>query len=155
MPIFNSLFQTQIIRTQQEIMFVRVRKTVLVTRRIFTNESQWGLHIFVETRSGRREEIVRKTAWQWGPEAVTACLYLAHFTCIGRHRMLQRVSLETGQFLTIFRKRRFLGLGAVCTCVFFVHGQRFRLGNSRPSLVNSLGSLGQASSYTLTPAAAT
>lgn len=27
--------------------------------------------------------------------------------------------LKTGQFPTIFRKRRFLGLGGVCVCVFF------------------------------------
>lgn len=64
---------------------------------------------------------MRRTAWQWGPDAVTACLCLAHLTLVGRHRMLQRVSLETGQLPTIFRKRRFLGLGRVfmCMCVYF------------------------------------
>lgn len=81
-----------------------------------------GFPHFVETQGGGREEIVRKTAWQWGPEAVTACLCLAHFTLVGRHRMLWSVSLETGQLPTIFRKRRFLGLGGVfmCMCACFL-----------------------------------
>lgn len=58
-----------------------------------------------------------------GPEAVTVCFCLAHFTLVGRHRMLRRVHLEARQLPTIFRKRRFLGLGWVfmcmCVCVFF------------------------------------
>lgn len=86
-----------------------------------------------------------------------ACLYLAHFTLVGRHRMLQRVSLEAGQWPTIFRKRRFLGLEwSGCMPVFSLpEEQRFEgLGNSGPNLVNWLASLGHASSYALTPAAA-
>lgn len=104
-----------------------------------------------------KEEIVRKTAPQCVPEAVMACLHLAHFTLVGRHRMLQRVSLEAGQWPTIFRKRRFLGLEwSVCMPVFSLpEEQRFEgLGNSGPNLVNWLASLGHASSYALTPAAA-
>lgn len=72
----------------------------------------------METQSGEIEEIVRKTAWQCGPAAVTACLYLARFTLVGRHRTLQRGSLGTGQLPSIFRKRRFLGLER-SVCVFF------------------------------------
>lgn len=151
MPIFNSMFQTQIIGTQQEIMFVRVRKAILVARGIFTNESQWGLHIFVEIRSGGREEIVRKTAWQCGPEAVTACLYLARFTFIGRHRMLQR---ETRLYVLYLERGD--SWGWWCVCMFSLPMDKgLGLGNSRPCLVNLLASLCQASSYTLTLAAAT
>lgn len=97
-----------------------------MARGMFMNQSHWGLHIFVETQSGEiEEEIARKTAWHCGPEAVVACLHLAHFTLVGRHRVLQRVSLETGQSPTIFRKRRFLGLGlcasaCVCVCLCFL-----------------------------------
>lgn len=70
-----------------------------------------------------------------------ACLHLAHFTLVGRHRMLQRVSLEAGQWPTIFRKRRFLGLEwSGCMPVFSLpEEQRFEgLGNSGPNLVNWL-----------------
>lgn len=67
-----------------------------------------------------------------------ACLCLAHFTLVGRHRMLQRVSLEAGQFPAIFRKRRFLGLGW-CVCVFSLPDrQRFEgLGNSGANIAGS------------------
>lgn len=129
MPISNRLFQPQISETKKEITFVRVRKTALVARGMFTNLSHRDLHICVETQSGEIEEILGKTAWQCGPEAVTACLHLAHFTLVGRHRMLQRVSLETRQLPAIFRKRRFLRLEwcvYVCVCVFSLpDGQRF------------------------------
>lgn len=120
MPVFNRLVQAQISGTKKEITFARVRKTALVARGMFTNLSHWDLHISVDTQSGEIEEILRKAAWRCGPEAVTACLHLAHFTLVGRHRMLQRVNLEAGQLPTIFRKRRFLRLEwSPCVCIFF------------------------------------
>lgn len=94
-----------------------------------------------------------------GPEAVTACLCLAHFTLVGRHRMLQRVRLEAGQLPAIFRKRRFLGSGWVfmCMCVCFLCQMDKGLGlaNSGSRLISQPASQGQLSSCALTPAAAT
>lgn len=111
-----------------------------MARGIFYKSESPGFPHFVETQSGGREEIVRKTAWQCGPEAATVCLCLARFTLVGRHRVLQSVSLETGQLPTIFRKRRFLGLGGVfmCMCVCFLCQMDKGLGleNSGSNLIS-------------------
>lgn len=44
--------------------------------------------------------------------------------------------LETGQFPTIFRKRRFLGLGGVCVCFLCQMDKDLGFGDSGQNLVN-------------------
>lgn len=130
-----------------------------MARGILTNESHWGLHIFVETPSGAREEIVRKTAWQCG-QKLSQRVYIWLISPWLEGPECCRGCVGDWAVLTIFRKRRFLGLGwhvCVCVCVFpLPDGPRVEgLGNSGSNLVSWLASLGQASSYVLTPAAAT
>lgn len=76
------------------------------------------------------------------PEAVTACLYLAHFILGWKAQSTAEGELGAWAVVAIFRKRRFLRLEwSVCACVFSARWTKFEgLGNSELNLVNWLAS---------------